>query len=192
MEGKWRKPRRVPKTVGGFSSHAPAASGDATEVVHCGTRNAKCVTPPSKETVKPCVFCTQMAARLLLSSSCLTRVSTLRETRGVCHATDNEQEIAQPSGCCQEYELGFDGRPHAEEHCELPNCRGVLRMHKQRCIAAAFMRIGGFSMEDPTLRNAANCPPIEEWKQHNKILPKDTKPFPHRACTHYMTLQISH
>ena len=110
----------------GFASHAPAVGGDATEVVHCGSRNERCVTPPSEETGEPRVFSTQeQTGCLLFSSSCATSVSTLGEPGGVCHAAGNEQEIAPHCGCCHEYGLGPDGGLHAEKHCELPTYVGV-------------------------------------------------------------------
>jgi len=104
----------------GFASHAPAVGGDATEVVHCGSRNERCVTPPSEETGEPRVFSTQdQTGCLLLSSSCAIGVSTLGIPEGFCQATDNEQETAPHCGCCHEYGLGLDGGPHAEKHCPL-------------------------------------------------------------------------
>jgi len=104
----------------GFASHAPAVGGDATEVVHCGSRNERCVTPPSEETGEPRVFSTQdQTGCLLLSSSCAIGVSTLGIPEGFCQATDNEQETAPHCGCCHEYGLGPDGGLHAEKHCPL-------------------------------------------------------------------------
>ena len=47
--------------------------------------------------------------------------------------TGNEQEIAQHCGCCHEYGLGFNGKPHAEEHCELPARREVDAQTALQC-----------------------------------------------------------
>jgi len=157
-----------------FASHAPTASDDATE--HCGTRNAKCVTPPSEEAGEPRMFSMQRAARLLHSSSWLIGMSTVGETGGFCHATYNDQEGAPQRSCCHEYGLGLNEDPTLKSTANYPLVGKW--MPKQRCTAAAVMRIGGVSMEDPTLRNIANCLPTREWKQQQRNAAEGYHTFP--------------